>query len=125
MPVGSTSILVIASDPTFRQSLGFVLEAEGCRVDLAGQLPAAEEMVDEELSRYDCIVVDDKSVGAKPGDLTKLRILGKPVVLLVNQLQEVAEEFHIRLVEKPLLGRTLVEAVRGLLGRDDLLEPAP
>ncbi|GAB1583815.1 hypothetical protein [Phyllobacterium phragmitis] len=119
MPTGSTFILVVASDPTFRQSLGFVLEAEGCRVDLAGQLPPPDDAMDAKLGGYDCVVVDDRSIGEKPGDLAKLRILGKPVVLLVNHLQEVAEGFPIRLVEKPLLGRTLVDAVR------TLLEPAP
>ncbi|KXF75650.1 hypothetical protein ATN84_16805 [Paramesorhizobium deserti] len=124
MLIADTFILIVASDPTFRQSLAFVLEAEGCRVDLTDQLPIADETMGERMARYDCIVVDDRSVGPKPSDIAKLRILGKPVVLLVNHLPDVAEGGAIRLVEKPLLGRTLVEAVRALLGRDDLLAPA-
>jgi DNA-binding NtrC family response regulator len=108
LPLGTTTILVIASDLAFRQSLSFVLEAEGHRVELADQLPAAEKM-----DGYDCVVIDDRTLH----DPTELKMLRWPVVLLVNDLESAAVHDSVRLVQKPLLGRTLVEAVRNALGQ--------
>ncbi|GGB08436.1 hypothetical protein GCM10011491_40580 [Brucella endophytica] len=109
-----TTILVVAADSAFRQSLGFVLEAEGHRVEVAGQLPHPDDII-----RYGCIVADDRAVAAKPGDLPALSTLGRPVVLLVNHAEGTVVGHPVRLVEKPLLGRTLVEAVRGVLGESE------
>ncbi|WP_159591031.1 DNA-binding response regulator [Chelativorans xinjiangense] len=114
MPV-EANILIVASDPTFRQSLRFVLEAEGCDVHTVERLspPGAS------LAGYDCVVID-YSNARKNGVPVELAALGRPVILLVDRRQGMAEEDGIVLVEKPLLGRTLIDTVRGALGRNDL-----
>lgn len=113
-------ILIVASDPSFRQSLRFVLEAEGCDVHAVEHLPSADALA----AGYDCIVVD-RSDSWKSGLPPALAALGKPLILLVDYRQDIAEEGELRFVEKPLLGRTLIDAVHGALARRGLLKPAP
>jgi DNA-binding response OmpR family regulator len=119
LPLGAR-ILIVASDPSFRQSLRFVLEAEGCDVHAVERLPSADALPAD----YDCIVVD-RSDSWRNGLPPELAALGKPLILLVDYRQDMAEEGELRFVEKPLLGRTLIDAVRGALVRRDLLKPAP
>lgn len=119
MPLDA-SILIVASDPSFRQSLRFVLEAEGCNVHAVERLPSA----DAPPADYDCIVVD-RSDSWRNGLPPEVAALGKPLILLVDYRQDMAEESELRFVEKPLLGRTLIDAVRGALASRDLLKPAP
>ena len=119
MPLDA-KILIVASDPSIRQSLRFVLEAEGCDVRAVELLPS----LDAVRAGYDCIVVD-RSDSWKNGLPPALAAFGKPVILLVDYRQDVAEEGDLRFVEKPLLGRTLVDAVHGALARRGLLKPAP
>jgi FixJ family two-component response regulator len=113
-------ILIVASDPSFRQSLRFVLEAEGCDVHAVERLLSA----DAPPASYDCLVVD-RSDSWKHGLPPELSALGRPLILLVDYRQGMAEEGDICLVEKPILGRTLIDAVHGALGQRDLLKPAP
>jgi len=106
MPTG-TRILVVAPDLSFRRSLAFLLETEGCRVDLSDLLPPASAFS----GRYDCIVIDHRLL--PPGASgAKGPVDGPPLVLLASRIEEMTARGFDRVVEKPLLGRTLVDAVR-------------
>ncbi|WP_163272982.1 hypothetical protein [Chelativorans alearense] len=69
------------------------------------------------LTGYDCVVIDCSNT-RRSGVPAEMVALGKPVILLVDRRQDMVEGSGIRLVEKPLLGRTLIDAVRGALGHD-------
>ncbi len=104
---GGARILVVVPDAPVRQSLRFVLEAEGYGVLWLDQLPASP-MSDP---GYDCAVVDEDAIRALPDGWRRLRDAGLPLVLLVDTLEDGAVE-GAHSVRKPLLGSALVEAVR-------------
>ena len=105
-------ILVVAPDPAFRQSLCFVLEAEGYRIRSLQGLPTALGAADA----FDCAVIDDAANASLQAWLT-LAGAGRPVVLLVDQIKHGCGYEGIRYVEKPMLGNTLIEAVRAVLAQ--------
>lgn len=104
---GGGRILVVVPDAPIRQSLRFVLEAEGYGVLWLDQLPVTP-MPDP---GYDCAVVDEDAIRSLPGGWQRLRDSGLPLVLLVDRLEDGAVD-GVRSVRKPLLGSALVEAVR-------------
>lgn len=116
--LAGAKILIVAPDAGFRQSLGFLLEAEGASVAMAERLADSAA-----LAGFDCIVID-RSTARRNGLQEDLAALGTPVVQLVNRLHDLAAADSVRLVEKPLLGSTLVDAVRCAIGRDEASEPA-
>ncbi|MDN2567573.1 DNA-binding response regulator [Aquibium sp. A9E412] len=106
-----TTVVVVAPDEAFRRSLGFVLEAEGYRIRLFDHLPAAGVWVDGAC----CAVVDEKALEVDGVPLARLTEGGRPVVLLVDRIKNGPAAAGLSLVEKPLLGRTLVDAVSASL----------
>lgn len=108
MRIGA-NILIVAPDPDFRQSLGFVLEAEGCEVHLTGRLPAEADPA----AAYDCTIVDDKSLPKRPERC--IERLPRPLIILVNRLPAMSSDDSVRLVEKPILGNGLIDTVRASL----------
>jgi CheY-like chemotaxis protein len=109
-------ILVVAPDPSFRRSLAFVFEAEGCRVEVAEEVPSMARIA----SHYDCIVLDHRSI---PSRSRRDEVLAKtdiPVILLASQPQDWVTRGFEMVVEKPLLGQSLVDAVHGILRKSDL-----
>lgn len=107
----SAAILAIAPDPAFGASLGFVLEAEGCEVLLLKALPSTHDS----MNTFDCVIVDDNALINKEKNLNHLHALASPIILLVDRSDEfsVGESFWI--IEKPILGLKLIEAVRSAL----------
>lgn len=103
-------ILVVAPDSAFRQSLCFVLEAEGYRIRSLQALPTTLGAADT----FDCAVIDDAANASLQAWLT-LAGARRPVVLLVDQIRDGGSYEGVRYIEKPMLGNTLVEAVRGVL----------
>lgn len=99
--LGST-IAVIVPDDSFRRSLCFLLEAEG-HVVLASGL--ANGTLDH--GRVDCIVIDEKAMPVETSDL--------PVIMLVDRTDSHRMNGVYRLVEKPILGTELIEAVQGTI----------
>lgn len=104
----AVTLLAVAPDPTILASLGFLLEAEGCRVRLLASLPAAASAMET----FDCAIIDCKAIGRDSRDLSNLRALRTPVILLVDRSQDFPVVENIRVVEKPILGSSLVDAVR-------------
>ena len=120
--LASAAILVIVPDVTFRRSIGFLLESEGCRVGMLESLPSRIEG-----DGFDCAVVDDSALPRGDGHNSLAR-LQLPVVLLVDGSQQRRQMESVSHVEKPLLGRVLIDAVRAALpvrdGETDLGEDA-
>lgn len=113
----NAKILVVAPDRDFRRSLAFVLEAEGCRVNIVERLPDLDTLSD----RYDCLVIDHRSIPAGARDGILFAGMRTPVVVLSSNAQDMIARGFERVVLKPFLGHKLVEAVRDVLRR----EPQP
>ena len=110
----NAKILVVAPDPDFRRSLAFVLEAEGCRVNILERLPDLDTLSD----RYDCLVIDHRSIPAAAQSGTLLASMRTPMVVLVSDAQDMVARGFERVVVKPFLGHKLVEAVRDALKQE-------
>lgn len=110
----NAKILVVAPDPDFRRSLAFVLEAEGCRVNIVERLPDLDTLSD----RYDCLVIDHRALPAAAQSGTLLASMRTPMVVLVSHAQDVVARGFERVVVKPFLGHKLVEAVRDALKQE-------
>lgn len=110
------AIIVVDDDPAVRGSLKFALELEGFAVQAYGD---AAEFLNSGDSICDCFVIDQGMPGMAGMELiAKLRerrIL-TPAILLVSQPNPVvnarAAKAQVSVVEKPLLGNTLVESIR-------------
>lgn len=101
-------VLVVAPDFGLRRSIAFVLEVEGLdvlSVERLSDLPAPAEG-----AAAACVIVDAEAVRSDPAGLQRLSELSNPVILLVDRLGEFPEA-GVRVLRKPLLGRSLVEAV--------------
>ena len=115
---GATRTLVgiVDDDPAVRNSLKFSLELEGFAVGtFAG---AAELLRAPDLPRFQCLVVDYNMPGMDGLDLAvKLRELQffAPVILITSGPSKAliarADRAKVRIVEKPLLGNTLLERI--------------
>lgn len=115
----STAILAIAPDPAFGASLGFVLEAEGCQVLLLKALPSTYDS----MASFDCVIVDDTALINKEKNINHLRALASPVILLVDHSDEFPASESLWIIEKPILGLKLIEAVRSALRGAAELQP--
>ncbi|MBO6716710.1 MAG: DNA-binding response regulator [Rhizobiaceae bacterium] len=95
-------------------SLHFMLEAEGHASRAVETLAEAAALRET----YDCAIVDHKVIGKSLMRLGELGALSHPVVLLVDQRNDIPRSDRIYFVEKPFLGSAVVEAVeRALSGR--------
>lgn len=105
------SILVVASDEALRRSLRFMLEAEGFRMLVHGHVP----MPGDSALEFDCVVIDEASLRHAEAPLADLLDRNQPVILLVNHLPGIPALVPMRLVEKPMLGSMLIEAIHHAL----------
>jgi len=110
-------IAIVDDDPAVRNSLQFALEVEGFGVRV---YPGAQAMLDDgRLGELSCIVVDQNMPV-----MSGLELIGRlrdrsvrvPVILITGQPNAVLS-FHasnagVPIVEKPLLGNTLVDQIR-------------
>lgn len=80
-------------------------------MDVAEQLPSPEALSD----RYDCLVIDHRSMPVGARSATPLAALRIPVVVLASHPQDMAARGFERVVVKPFLGHRLIEAVRDAL----------
>lgn len=100
-------ILIVTPDPEIRRSLRFLLEAEGYRVQARDRLPGrlTRALPRPLAGAPDALVLD---LGrALPGDLPP----GLPLVLLVDRSAAQPLPPGAQVVEKPLLGQDLAEAL--------------
>ncbi len=117
------TILVVDDDPDLLAALRFSLEADGYRVrDFA----SAEAMLasDEGSDSAACLVIDYVLPRANGLDLIRTlrqRGVGAPTILITTHpsvwVRELTAKLDVRIVEKPLLGGMLVQAVREEVAR--------
>jgi two-component system response regulator FixJ len=112
---------IVDDDPAVRSSLKFSLEIEGWAV---GVYASADELLKEsDLSRFRCLVIDQKMPGINGlGLVARLRErqISVPVILITSHpsraLVARADEAGVPIVEKPLLGNALLDKIRELVG---------
>jgi FixJ family two-component response regulator len=114
---------VVDDDPAVRKSLKFSLEIDGFVVRAYGDAKAL--LTETELSRFNCLVVDQNMPGTSGLDLVaELRRRGVvvPVILITSHPPKVlvarAGEAGVPIVEKPLLGNALLEKIRDVARTD-------
>lgn len=117
-------LLVVDDDAAVLNSLKFYLEIEGFAVRLYGEARAL--LSETNLPAVGCLVVDHHMPGMNGLDLVvRLRSAGValPAVLITGHpgatLRRRAAEAGVTLIEKPLLGNGLGDAIRQLLERAD------
>lgn len=109
------TVLVVAPDQAMRRSLSFALEAEGYRVDAMPGLhfgafpPAGVETA--------CAVVDEDALTDRKNPALELSGLDLAVILLVEQRRHLPALPRLSIIEKPPLGRDLIDAVAAASGR--------
>jgi two-component system, LuxR family, response regulator FixJ len=114
-------ILVVENDAAVRDSMKFSLEAEGYQVrDYSRERDVLEA---PDLSQIDCLVVDYKREGMKGLELVRqmwARGIRAPVIMITTlpslNLRRDASAAGIHIVEKPLLGNTLADQIRSVVG---------
>lgn len=114
-------VAVVDDDPAVRSSLQFSLEIEGYEVRIFGD--GAELLIDPKIARFACLIVDQNLPALNGLELARqlrARSVFNPVILITSQpsesLRRRALAAGIPIVEKPLLGNTLVEMIQSVLG---------
>lgn len=125
MPARSSSklnVIVVDDDPAVLSSLKFSLEIEGLSVSCFHS--GTELLAVADSLKSGCMVIDYHLF-----DMNGLELLGKlrdrsisiPALLITSYPSAVvrkrAAEAGAQIVEKPLLGNLLVDAIRGVLSR--------
>jgi len=108
----TATVLVVAPDRLLRESVAFLLEAEGCRVRQLVALPTAGAAT----APFDCAVVDEAAFARGANGLRAWDGLTRPAVLLTDRCKDGDFASGVRMVEKPIHGAALIEAVRAVLG---------
>lgn len=116
---------IVDDEPAVRNSLKFSLEIEGLAVAVfAG---ANELLRERDLSRFRCLVVDQNMPGLNGLDLVaelRSRQVPVPIILITSNPSKAlvarAETAGVPIVEKPLLGNTLMDKVREAVGQHPL-----
>jgi CheY-like chemotaxis protein len=114
-------VVIIGDDLAVRNSLQFWLEVEGLTV--RSYASGAELMAAGDLSRCDCLVIDETTPASSGLELlAQLRELdfSAPAILVTSQpsssLRNQAEKVGVPIVEKPLLGNGLLEIIHDATG---------
>jgi two-component system, LuxR family, response regulator FixJ len=117
------AIIIVDDDLAVRSSLKFSLELEGLTVRSYG---SGAELLTAEIGRCDCLVIDQKLPGMSGLDLIatlRQRNVSAPAILITTSpslaLRQQAQKAHIPIVEKPLLGNTLLDKIRAALGQQE------
>jgi FixJ family two-component response regulator len=112
-------VAVVDDDAALRAALVFSLETQGFQV---AAFESAEAALAGDLAGYDCIVLDQRLPKMSGLDLVAaLRARGKrpPSILITSHpsaaVRDEAREAGVQIVEKPLLGNTLVDRIRSVL----------
>jgi FixJ family two-component response regulator len=108
---------IVDDDPAVRNSLKFSLELEGFSVGVYAS--AADLLRVQDLSRFNCLVIDYNMPGMNGLDLVvRLRELrvAAPIILITSgppkAVVDRANRAMVHIVEKPLLGNTLLDTIQ-------------
>jgi len=114
-------ILVVEDDPSLRNSMKFSLEAEGYQVRAYSR--ARNVLKASDLSEIDCFVIDYRLEGMNGLELVRqmrARGIRAPVIMITSlpslDLRRDASAAGIPIVEGPLLGNTLADQIRAVVG---------
>ena len=114
-------ILVLENDAAVRNSMKFSLQAEGYQVRAYSK--ARDVLEAPDLSEIDCLVVDYRLEGMNGLELVRqmrARGIRAPVIMITTlpslDLHRDASAAGIPIVEKPLLGNTLADQIRSVVG---------
>jgi two-component system response regulator FixJ len=117
----SEVVVVIDDDPAVLGALKFALELEGFSV--APYRSASEFLAQQMLPQSGCLVIDFKLPDMDGLDLLaqlRDRAVQLPAVLITSHpsqhLRRRASAANVPIVEKPLLGNALLDAIHGALG---------
>jgi two-component system response regulator FixJ len=109
-------IIVVDDDPAVRNSLKFSLEIEGFLVRLYAS--GSELLGERDIPRCSCLVVDQRMPGIAGLDLIcelRSQAVSAPAILITShptaELSRRAACANVLIVEKPLLGNTLLEQI--------------
>jgi len=116
-------VIVVDDDPAVRGSLKFSLELEGFAVHAYGS--GAELLHDGDFDTCRCFVIDQR-MPAMTGMELIARLRDQKIlttaILIISQpstaLSARATAAGVHIVEKPLLGNTLLEQIRVACGRE-------
>jgi two-component system, LuxR family, response regulator FixJ len=113
-------VIIIDDDLAVRNSLKFSLEIEGLTV--RSYATGAELLSAGDLDLCSCLVVDQNMPGMNGLDLIGLlraRHFAAPAILITSHpspsLRERARTAGVPIVEKPLLGNTLLDKIRDVV----------
>lgn len=108
-------VLVVAADPALRQSIVFLLEADGMEVAaFAGPGAALAASLTAR-----CVVIDERDIAASPAAAAPVFRLASHAVLLRDAPRPVLEPEAAVVLTKPLLGPRLIDAIRATMARRD------
>jgi len=115
-------VAVVDDDAAVCNSLKFSLELEGFNVRTYGS--GAELLSAADIGACDCFVVDQKMPGMSGLEVIaemRDRRICAPAILIISQpsagVNARAAKSHVPIVEKPLLGNTLVDKIREACAR--------
>jgi len=118
------TVLVVDDDPAVRNSLRFSLEIDGYRVRLFNS--DSDVLALDELPSSSCVIVDYNLPGANGLDLlAAMRARGytSPAILITSDppvgVRLRAAAAGVAIVEKPLLGDALINAIHTAVGGDE------
>lgn len=106
MPSGH--LLLVAPDADLRESLAFVLDAEGFSVTARTALPARSWLAG---NRFGCTIVDQKAFEGEDYEAIAFCIKAHPVVLMAERPHPWLAEWVVKSVQLPLRGHEVAAAV--------------
>jgi two-component system response regulator FixJ len=120
-PAAEKTVLVVDDDPAVRNSLRFSLEIDGYRVRL---FRSDKDVLDlDELPQSACLVIDYNLPGSNGLDLIdamRARGYRSPAILITSHppvgVRQRAAAAGVPIVEKPLLGDALLDAIHAATG---------
>ena len=120
MTVPGFVVVIIDDDLAVRNSLKFSLEIEGLIV--RSYATGAELLGAGDLAPCDCFVVEQRMPGISGLELIaqlRERDISAPAILITSHaslaLRERAQNADVPIVEKPLLGNALLDAIRDVV----------